>query len=70
MVVSEAVLDKVVLHPPVLLSVADHFSRMGKIGNQKRVVGLLLGSWASKGVLDFPLRLTRLVGDSNLYTDP
>ena len=26
--------------------------RMGKIGNQKRVVGLLLGSWSSKGVLD------------------
>ena len=25
---------------------------MGKIGNQKRVVGLLLGSWSSKGVLD------------------
>merc|ERR1712055_1137193 len=44
--------DKVVVHPLVLLSVADHFSRMGKIGNQKRVVGLLLGSWSSKGVLD------------------
>ena len=41
MVVSEVVLDKVVLHPLVLLSVADHFSRMGKIGNQKRVVGTL-----------------------------
>lgn len=26
--------------------------RMGKIGNQKRVVGLLLGSWSSKGILD------------------
>ena len=25
---------------------------MGKIGNQKRVVGLLLGSWSSKGILD------------------
>merc|ERR1712106_1169631 len=36
----------------VLLSVVDHFNRMGKIGNQKRVVGLLLGSWSSKGILD------------------
>ena len=52
MVVTEVVLDKVVVHPLVLLSVVDHFSRMGKIGNQKRVVGLLLGSWSSKGVLD------------------
>merc|ERR1712024_378271 len=30
----------------------DHFNRMKKIGNQKRVVGLLLGSWSSKGELD------------------
>jgi len=52
MVVTEVALDKVVVHPLVLLSVVDHFSRMGKIGNQKRVVGLLLGSWSSKGVLD------------------
>ena len=33
----------VVVHPLVLLSVVDHFNRMGKIGNQKRVVGVLLG---------------------------
>ena len=52
MVVTEVVPDNVVVHPLVLLSVVDHFSRMGKIGNQKRVVGLLLGSWSSKGVLD------------------
>jgi len=45
-------LDKVVVHPLVLLSVVDHFNRMGKIGNQKRVVGVLLGNWTSKGVLD------------------
>lgn len=25
---------------------------MGKVGNARRVVGLLLGSWSSKGVLD------------------
>jgi len=44
--------NKVVVHPLVLLSVVDHFNRMGKIGNQKRVVGVLLGSWRPKGVLD------------------
>jgi 26S proteasome regulatory subunit N8 len=44
--------EKVVIHPLVLLSVVDHFNRMGKIGSQKRVVGVLLGSWTSKGVLD------------------
>lgn len=44
--------SKVVVHPLVLLSVVDHFTRMGKIGNQKRVVGVLLGSWRAKGVLD------------------
>jgi len=42
----------VVVHPLVLLSVVDHFNRMGKIGNQKRVVGVLLGSFASKTHLD------------------
>jgi len=45
--------EKVVVHPLVLLSVVDHFNRMsGKGGGQKRVVGILLGSWSSKGVLD------------------
>jgi len=52
MVLPEVQLDKVVVHPLVLLSVVDHFNRMGKIGNQKRVVGVLLGNWTSKGVLD------------------
>merc|ERR1712126_40398 len=42
----------VVVHPLVLLSVVDHFNRMGKIGNQKRVVGVLLGSWSTKDSLD------------------
>jgi len=42
----------VVVHPLVLLSVVDHFNRMGKIGNQKRVVGVLLGSWSTKDRLD------------------
>jgi 26S proteasome regulatory subunit N8 len=35
-----------------LLSVVDHYTRMSKIGNQKRVVGVLLGCWKQKGVLD------------------
>ncbi|CAG9784600.1 unnamed protein product [Diatraea saccharalis] len=48
----EIVTTKVVVHPLVLLSVVDHFNRMGKIGNQKRVVGVLLGCWRAKGVLD------------------
>ena len=43
---------KVVIHPLVLLSVVDHYTRMSKIGNQKRVVGILLGCWKQKGVLD------------------
>jgi 26S proteasome regulatory subunit N8 len=43
---------KVVIHPLVLLSVVDHFTRMSKIGNQKRVVGVLLGCWKAKGTLD------------------
>lgn len=48
----DVVTTKVVVHPLVLLSVVDHFNRMGKIGNQKRVVGVLLGCWRAKGVLD------------------
>ena len=52
MVFSEVVMDMVVVHTLALLSVFDHYSRMSKIGNQKRVVGLLLGSWSSTGVLD------------------
>lgn len=52
MVLNQGDLEKVVVHPLVLLSVVDHFNRMKKIGNQKRVVGLLLGSWSSKGELD------------------
>lgn len=48
----DVTINKVVVHPLVLLSVVDHFNRMGKIGNQKRVVGVLLGSLRPKGVLD------------------
>jgi len=48
----EIPIKKVVVHPLVLLSVVDHFNRMGKIGNQKRVVGILLGSMKGQGILD------------------
>ncbi|KAI8790329.1 26S proteasome non-ATPase regulatory subunit 7-like [Biomphalaria glabrata] len=44
-------ISKVVVHPLVLLSVVDHFNRMGKVGNVKRVVGVLLGS-NRQGILD------------------
>ena len=44
-------IEKVVVHPLVLLSVVDHFNRMGKVGNSQRVVGILLGSLKNK-VLD------------------
>uniref|UniRef100_A0A8C9VHU7 26S proteasome non-ATPase regulatory subunit 7 n=1 Tax=Scleropages formosus TaxID=113540 RepID=A0A8C9VHU7_SCLFO len=47
----ELAVEKVVVHPLVLLSVVDHFNRIGKVGSQKRVVGVLLGSWQKK-VLD------------------
>lgn len=50
--VTDLPVNKVVVHPLVLLSVVDHFNRMGKIGNQKRVVGILLGSFKAKGELD------------------
>lgn len=41
----------VVVHPIVLLSVVDHFNRLSRIGNQRRVVGVLLGAWRG-GVVD------------------
>lgn len=50
-VVVQHKVTKVVVHPLVLLSVVDHFNRMGKVGNVKRVVGVLLGSNRG-GVLD------------------
>lgn len=56
-------IDKVVVHPLVLLSVVDHFNRMGKIGNQKRVVGILLGAMKGKGILDVS---NSFAGEKNL----
>jgi len=42
---------QVVVHPLVLLSVVDHYNRMGKTGHIKRVVGVLLGA-NRQGVVD------------------
>ncbi|CAG0915345.1 unnamed protein product [Notodromas monacha] len=45
--------ETVVVHPLVLLSIVDHFNRIEKTGTKKtRVVGALLGTWRTKGVLD------------------
>lgn len=63
MAFNEVKVSKVIVHPLVLLSVVDHFNRMGKIGNQKRVVGVLLGCWRQKGVLDIS---NSFAGDLNL----
>lgn len=41
----------VVVHPTVLLSVVDHYNRIAK-DTKKRVVGILLGEYGDKGVLD------------------
>ncbi len=43
---------RVVVHPIVLLSVVDHFNRLSRIGNQRRVVGILLGSWRKGNIVD------------------
>jgi len=43
-------LEKVVVHPIVLLSVVDHYNRIAH-GTKKRVVGTLLGEY-NKGVLN------------------
>lgn len=61
---NEVKVTKVIVHPLVLLSVVDHFNRMGKIGNQKRVVGVLLGCWRQKGVLDVS---NSFAGTSRVY---
>jgi 26S proteasome regulatory subunit N8 len=42
--------DSVIIHPLVLLSVADHYHRVAR-GTRKRVVGVLLGS-SSRGKVD------------------
>jgi len=52
---------QVVVHPLVLLSVVDHYNRMGKVGNVKRVVGVLLGS-NRQGVLDVSNSFAGIIG--------
>jgi 26S proteasome regulatory subunit N8 len=42
--------DNVIIHPLVLLSVADHYHRVAR-GTRKRVVGVLLGS-SSRGKVE------------------
>ncbi|CAB3408503.1 unnamed protein product [Caenorhabditis bovis] len=44
--------SKVTVHPLVLLSVVDHFNRVSKTQNVKRVVGVLLGSMKKDKTLD------------------
>ncbi|XP_065176489.1 26S proteasome non-ATPase regulatory subunit 7-like [Sycon ciliatum] len=46
---SSQTIDRVVVHPIVLLSVVDHYHRLG--GN-KRTVGVLLGAYRGNGILD------------------
>jgi 26S proteasome regulatory subunit N8 len=58
---------KVIIHPLVLLSVVDHYTRMSKIGNQKRVVGVLLGCWKQKGVIDVS---NSFAGEFKLFLKP
>lgn len=41
----------VVVHPTVLLSIVDHYNRVAK-DTKKRVVGVLMGEYSDKGVLD------------------
>jgi proteasome lid subunit RPN8/RPN11 len=41
----------VVVHPTVLLSVVDHYNRVAK-DTKKRVVGVLMGEYGDRGVLD------------------
>lgn len=41
----------VVVHPTVLLSVVDHYNRIAQ-GTKKRVIGVLLGEYGDKGVLE------------------
>ena len=43
-------LERVVVHPLVLLSIVDHYNRVAR-DTRKRVIGVLLGS-SSRGVVD------------------
>ncbi|KNA16911.1 hypothetical protein SOVF_084930 [Spinacia oleracea] len=47
---SSKAIEKVVVHPLVLLSVVDHYNRVAR-DTKKRVIGVLLGS-TFKGTVD------------------
>lgn len=49
---STTAIFQVTVHPLVLLSVVDHFSRVSKSQSVKRVVGVLLGSIKKDKTLD------------------
>ena len=63
MPVKTGVPSRVVVHPIVLLSVVDHFNRLSRIGNQRRVVGVLLGSWRKGNVVDVATSFAGEVGE-------
>jgi len=48
--ISARTIEKVIVHPLVLLSIVDHYNRVAK-DTSKRVVGVLLGS-SSRGTVD------------------
>jgi len=48
--ISSRPIEKVVVHPLVLLSIVDHYNRVAR-DTKKRVVGVLLGS-SFKGTVD------------------
>ena len=50
-VVEAKAFNMVSVHPTVLLSIVDHYNRVAK-DTKKRVVGILLGFYGDKGVLD------------------
>jgi len=52
MATTNAQVEKVVIHPLVLLSVADHWNRVSKTQNVKRTVGILLGALRPDKTLD------------------
>lgn len=48
--ISSRLIEKVIVHPLVLLSVVDHYNRVAR-DTKKRVVGVLLGN-SSRGTVD------------------
>nr|CAD2171424.1 unnamed protein product [Meloidogyne enterolobii] len=63
--------NKVVVHPLVLLSVVDHFNRISKTQRVSRVVGVLLGSMGSDKTIDtsnsFAVPYDEDAEDSNVF---